>query len=975
MSGKKKTDLPFTLPPGGTVTFLFTDIEGSTRLLQKLRERYSDLLEEQRAILQSAFTKNHGHIVDTRGEEFFVAFDRASDAVGAAIAAQRKLASHPWPEDANIRVRMGIHTGEPWVEGQAYVGMDVHRAARIANLGHGGQILLSETTTALVFDELPEGTRLKDLGHHRMKDIRRPEQIHQLVIEGLPETFPPLKSLESDPLKARKDNLPVELTPFIGRDAEILTTQEMLLDPTTRLLTLLGVGGMGKTRLALHVSANLVDAFPEGVWLVELATLRDPSLVAQHTAAVFGVSAHEAEMGRGVKDVLIDNLRDRSLLMLLDNCEHLIVACASLAESLLKECPHLKLLATSREPLGIAGEHTFLVPAMQVPESEATKDDLEAYDATLFFLDRAQAAFPLFHYSTEAVRSIAEICRRLDGIPLAIELAAARVKILSPRQIADMLENRFRLLTGGPRTALERHQALQATLEWSYNLLDDTEQSLFRRLSVFAGGWTYEAADTIFSDDFSHESECLELLSNLVDKSLVTVSHQTERTRYGMLETVHQYAAELLKNSGELEAYRRKHADCFISIAEEADPELRSANQMKWLGALYDERENLRAALQWLISTNQADDAARLVGALGWFWFMRGYWVESWHWLTSLLDMTSEPEPHFRAKAICRAGGLQIIQGNLAGPPDFVREAFETFSKLEDKQGMAWCLNLLGQLQTFEKGNIEEGKRDLSKSIELFTSLGDDWGIAWSTRYLGQLAELDGDIDRAITLQEQALSIFEEIGDQWNTAHSRFLIGGTYRDIGEYAKAEQAYQVSFALCESIDDQVMGSHALQGMGMIAVETGRFKEADEHLYTALEIFERIGDENCEYRTKGYLSRSALEQGDTGSASSLLQDSIRGYKKLNRSDQVAICLARFAKLAELSGDLPKAATLIGAALNSDISSTDAFPPLFLQEFTIQRDSIADILGEQAFHQAYQLGSSMKIDQAISYALSQEG
>jgi predicted ATPase/class 3 adenylate cyclase len=973
MPRENKADLPFPILPGGTVTFLFTDIEGSTKLLKRLREQYSTLLDEQRELLRSAFADRGGHVVDARGEEFFIAFPRATDAVAAAVDAQRGLSVHVWPEELDVRVRMGLHTGEPWLAEESYVGMDVHRAARIANVGHGGQVLLSETTAALVMDELPEGVTLLDLGRHRLKDVPRMERIRQVVIEGLPSEFPLLKSLEAQLPEAKKPrhNLPTELTPFIGREDELVEISNNLNDPSVRLLTLIGVGGMGKTRLALHIAADKVDVYPDGVWLVEFARLRDPDLVPQYAAAALGVSAHDAVEGQDVGDVLISYLEDKSLLLLLDNCEHLIEACASLAERLLKECPQVQLLATSRENLGTPGEHTFNVPAMDVPLEIPELRELETCEATRFFIDRAKAALPMFKPTVENTLPIVEICRRLDGIPLAIELAAARVKILAPEQITELLQDRFQLLTGGPRTALPRHQTLQATLEWSYNLLTEPEQTLFSRLSVFSGGWTLEAVDGLLAEDGLSRTDLLELLSNLVDKSLVIVSHRQDEARYGMLETVHQYATELLSTSGETEAYRRRHANYLISLAEEGDPKLRSADQITWLRKFDDEHENFRAALRWTTASDHADDAARLVAALGWFWFLRGYWTDARQWLNTSMDMVSDPEPLLRAKAICRAAGIELIQGNLAGPPELVREALDIFTAHEDIEGMAWCLNLLGQTASFVTDDDVDCIKNLNQSLELFRSLGDNWGMAWSKRYLGQMAEFEGDIDRAFALQEEALKVFKEIGDFWNAAHSRFLIGGTYRDQGDFQKAESAYRESYAMCETIDDHVMGAHALQGMGIAALELERYRDAEVYLQDALEIMERIGDENCTSRANYYLARVALHHRDFDQALAYLRDSMLMYKKLNREAYIAMCLIPCAELTSTIGQHRRAAQLLGAVYSFSFDPLAAFPVSLQEEYQGQVEETRELLGEDEFKRAYNEGTKLTVDEVLACAL----
>jgi predicted ATPase/class 3 adenylate cyclase len=974
MADETRSDLPFPVLPGGTVTFLFTDIEGSTQLLRRLREQYSALLDHQREILRAAFMAWGGHEVDTRGEEFFVAFPRATDAVAAAVDAQRRLSTHSWPEGVNVRVRMGIHTGEPWVAGEGYVGIDVHRAARIANVGHGGQVLLSETTAALVLDELPTEVTLLDLGRHRLKDVPRMERIRQLVIAGLPADFPPLKSLESQPAGEQekpRHNLPAELTPFIGREAELDEIGGQLQDPAKRLLTLVGVGGMGKTRLALRAAEELIDTFPNGVWLVEFAKLRDPKLVPQQTAAALGVSAQEAEQDQDVTDVLANYLRSKKLLLLLDNCEHLVEACAELAQTLLTDCPDIQLVATSREALGIPGEVSFVVPTMTVPPDGSQPQELEQYEASRFFLDRARAALPPFQPSSENSAAIVNICRRLDGIPLAIELAAARVKILAPEQIAELLWDRFRLLAGGPRTALPRHQALRATLEWSFNLLSEPEQRLFSVLSVFAGGWSLENAQTLMQDDSHWEADILEVLSNLVSKSLVTVSREAGHVRYGMLETVHQYASELLELSGGGEAFRRRHARLFIQLAESADPGLRGAEQLIWLETLEVEHENIRAALAWMIASDEADATARLLGALGWFWFIRGYWEEAWRWLTMSLDMVSDPVPELRAKALCRVGAIEIIRGNLDGPPELIQEALEIYTQSSDQEGIAWCLNLLGQVTTFDKQDLEQGAANLQQSIELFRALGDEWGVAWSTRYLGQIAELQEDVQLALALQEEALQGFEKLGDVWNAAHSLFLIGGTLRDSGEYAQAEQCYRESYARCASVKDIVMEAHALQGMGMVELEMERFADAEKSLRRSLDVMERIGDENCRARISSYLARVAQHHGDFDQAATLFRDSLAGYLKLRREDQIAICIARFAALAAQQGHEHRAARLLGSALTL-IENTEAWlPPPFREELDQIVLELQDALGEQAIAQAYALGERMTLQEAARYAL----
>jgi class 3 adenylate cyclase len=474
--------------PTGTVTFLFTDIEGSARLLQHLGERWKAVIEAHQQLLRTAFQPRGGYEVRTEGDAFFVVFSDAADGVAAAVDAQRALSAHSWPEGAEVRVRMGLHTGEPELGGGDYVGLDVHCAARVSTCGHGGQILLSQRTRDLVAPSLPAGVRLRDMGAHRLKDLPQPEHLFQVVIDGLPADFPPLKSLSAHP-----NNLPLQLSSFIGREQEMAEVQRLL--GTTRLLTLTGIGGTGKTRLALQVAADRVDAYPDGVWLVELAALTEPSLMPQ---AVAGVLHLREETGRTLSETLGDYLRGKQLLLLLDNCEHLIQPCARLTELLLRTCPHVQVLATSREALGILGEVTWRVPSLPVPDPRRLRQDkagivsdpvaaLIQYEGVRLFVERCTAVLPSFTVTSQNAPALAEVCHRLDGIPLAIELAAARVMALPVEQIAQRLDDRFRLLTGGSRTALPRQQTLRALVDWSYELLSEAERVLLRRLSVFAG--------------------------------------------------------------------------------------------------------------------------------------------------------------------------------------------------------------------------------------------------------------------------------------------------------------------------------------------------------------------------------------------------------------------------------------------------------------------------------------------------------
>src|SRR6266699_3734280 len=585
--------------PMGTVTFLFTDIEGSTQLLQQGGERYPSLLEEYRSLVRLAIQKNGGHEVDTQGDAFFVAFACATDAICAAVEMQRTLASHAWPEGVSVRVRMGLHTGEPLQTAEGYVGLDVHHAARIMSVGHGGQILLSQTTRDLVEHDVPQGVRLRDLGEHRLKDLQRPSRLFQLVMADLPADFPPLKTLDIGP-----NNLPVQPTPFIGREQEVEECLQLLRRQEVRLLTLTGPGGIGKTRLALQVAAELSDLFPDGLYFVNLAPLRDPALVVPTIAQALDLQ-ELAE--HPLLDLVKAFLREKHLLLLLDNFEQVASAALQVAE-LLATCPRLKVLVTSRMGLHVQAEQEFAIPPLCVPDPRQLPEvvALAQYDALALFIQRAQATRPAFQLSHANARAVAEICLRLDGLPLAIELAAARIKLLPPQALLARLTPRLTLLSSGARDVPTRQQTLRNTIAWSYNLLDVQEQRLFRRLAVFVGGCRLEAVEAVCAEGDDAALQVLEGVTSLIDKSLLKQTElEAEEPRLLMLETIREYGLEALEAHGEAAVTRRGHAAYYLALAEKAEPELGGPQQAVWLDRLEQEQENLRAALQWSLERGE----------------------------------------------------------------------------------------------------------------------------------------------------------------------------------------------------------------------------------------------------------------------------------------------------------------------------------------------------------------------------------
>ncbi len=625
--------------PTGTVTFLFTDIEGSTKLAQEHRDRWEAVRARHHAILNGAMEANEGHVFQIIGDAFCVAFHTASGALNAALEAQRKLQSEDWGETP-IKVRMGINTGTAQAGGSTdltggYTGFSaMARTQRVMTTAYGGQILVSNTTSGLLLDEMPEGVSLRDMDRHRLKGLLNLEHLWQVVAPGLEQDFPALQTLNSIP-----NNLPIQLTSFIGREKEVAEIKNLI--GHNRLVTLTGSGGVGKTRHSLQVSAELLDTFADGTWLIEMAPIADPRLVPQAVATVLGV---REDQGRSLTTALEDHLRNRTVFLVLDSCEHLLDACARLADSLLHTCPRLKILASSREALGLSGEVAYRVPSLAMPDPRHLPplENLTQYDAVRLFIERALAVKSDFAVTNENAPAVAQICSRLDGIPLAIELAAARVKGLSVEQIAHHLDDRFRLLTGGSRTALPRHQTLRAMIEWSYDLLSDPERTLLRRLGVFVGDWTLEAAENVCAHPKPGSSAksaarprpdrrnlkragnettaavpaVIEILLRLVDKSLVVEEERGAQARYHMLETIHQFARDKLWESGEGPALRDHHLAFFLDFSEQAETRLHTTEHMIWLNQLGAEYENLQAALEWARQAASHQPAPRLARAM-----------------------------------------------------------------------------------------------------------------------------------------------------------------------------------------------------------------------------------------------------------------------------------------------------------------------------------------------------------------------
>ena len=672
-------------PPAGTVTLLFSDIEGSTLLLQSVGAAYGDLLAEHRRLLGQVFRRYGGHVIDTEGDAFFVAFAAANDAVAAAGEAQLALAAHEWPDGNEIRVRMGLHTGEPKVVGGGYIGLDVHHAARVMAAGHGGQVLLSESTRAL----LGARFQLRDLGEHRLKDLSQPQRLYQLQIEGAPSDFPPLKTLENRPT-----NLPVLANALVGRERELQEARLLLAREGVRLLTLTGAGGTGKTRLALQIAAEQLDDFANGVFFVSLAPVRHWELVVPTIAQTLGL---REQPGRRLSETLTEYLRDKEVLLLLDNFEQVVGAAATIS-GILAAAPRLSVLVTSRTPLRIAGERTYPVPPLTLPPLDETMepDALIQNEAVRLFVERAQAATGDFALNGNA-RVVAEICVRLDGLPLAIELAAPRVRALPPQALLRRLDQRLGLLTGGARDADERQRTLRATIAWSYELLPSSEQDLFARLGVFIGGCRLEAAEAVCDPDGDLGLGILEGLASLVDKSLLLQRADPDgEPRFWMLETIREFALEVLEDSGMLDEVQSAYVAYFCSLAERIDRESRTGVQAALFTQLEADKANLRAVLDWARTRDEGKLMLAVASCLWGFWATRGYVAEGRTALEEAFALSGERLP----RALLGLCTLRLLSGATDNLAEDAQEALQACERLADDYSLAQAWSLVGRIDS-----------------------------------------------------------------------------------------------------------------------------------------------------------------------------------------------------------------------------------------------------------------------------------
>ena len=824
--------------PTGTLTFLFTDVEGSTRLLEQLGEQYREVQQRHDAVLRAAINEHDGRVVSTEGDSFFAVFSSASDAVLAAVEAQRELAAASWPSAPALRVRMGLHTGEGVLGGDNYLGLDVNRAARIAAAAHGEQVLLSDATQCLVERSLPAGTRVRGLGQHRFKNLTQPERLFQLIIEDLRQDFPPPRTLD-----ARPNNLPGQLTRFIGRSGEIATVRELL--GRNRLLTLTGTGGTGKTRLSLEVAADSLADFADGVFFVDLSAVEDGTLVPAAIAAVLGVREQDGPL----IDAVADHLRDKELLLVLDNFEQIVDAGPAVIEPLLRAAPKVKTLVASRIPLRLYGEQQFHVPPLALPDLLHLPDPeaLAQTEAVALFAERAAAVRPGFRITSDNAAAVAEITARVDGLPLAIELVASRVKILPPERLLARLTERLPLLSTADRNVPERQRTLRRTIEWSYELLSDAEKQMFARQAVFSGGADIDAVDAVVNPAGELGIDTLDGLAAMVENNLVrSVDTPDGESRFTILETIREYGLERLAEAEEEMLVRCRHAEHWIELGERASPALSGPDQAAWTRRLERDQDNFRSALTWALHAGEAELGLRLGAALGEFWRLGSRPREGVRWLTDLLALPGAAEKTLlRARALSAAAELH---GWIADPEAYLRlaeEALQIFRELEAEQAMPRAIANLGWAQ-LQNGRPQDAAPMLAEARALNIGLGDRQAAASCGMGLGLLALMTGRLEEARAMYGDALQTFEYLGNTYYVGLVQAMLAQTDRNAGDLDAAEERLCSSLSSFRAIESVMGTAWALYQFADLAVQRGRHERALRLVAASEKLLDEVGGE---------------------------------------------------------------------------------------------------------------------------------
>ena len=963
--------MPMFEPTTGVVTFLFTDIEGSTKMWEQGPQAMKSDLARHDQLLTTVIYDHGGNLFKHTGDGVLAVFETPSQAIAAATEGQIAIAAEQWNSEATLKARIAIHTGEAEERNSDYFGSAVNRAARLLDAAHGGQILLSESTAGLTQDSLAEGTSLVDLGEHRLKDLARAERIYQLSHPDLELEFPSLRSLEALP-----NNLPVQLTSFVGREHQLSEVKALLDDH--RLVTLTGVGGVGKTRLALQAGADLLERYRHGVWLVELAPLTEADLLPKTIASALAI---REDPNRPIVETLVDYLEEQRSLIILDNCEHLIEPVARLADRLLRSCPFLHIVATSREGLAISGERLWQVPVLESPGEIEALDRLPGYEAVRLFMDRARAVRPDFELTAENADSVSEICRRLDGIALAIELAAARLRVFSVQQVAARLDDRFRLLTGGSRTALPRQRTLAATMDWSFGLLTEEAQLLLRRLSVFHGGFTYDSAEAVCSDGVLDRTAVLDLLTELVEESLLLVEQGLEM-RYRMLETVRQYSQDKLIEAGEADEIRLRHALYMLDVARRGEAGLMGKAQATWIRTLQDERSNVRSALAWCRDAGRPDIGLGIARWMGRFWWQHGPFPEGRRWLELMLSDAPDEPSSDRAEALRWTAMLALHQGDLTDAETLAHRSFDTYDAAGDATGRGLGLIAIAFVAS-ARGDLETAITSFQDALETFEALDEPF---WANIVLANLEGLVskmGDPDRSAELAHKMVTSAQRLDDDRLEALGRSALAchalrqgdldafwaeyrsslAFYRSSGQHLWRTQGTvnvawsalsmgytDIAEELIEEFSSFSAESHypaapALLALmqGMVALYKGELVYADGRLQASIALFEDSGMKEEAFHVPVLRGEIALARGDLDAAEKLGNHVLNSSTDLGAMGIEIVALQLLGKVAMYRDDAREARRCFSRALEqanqvSDFNETVATSEAIAQLFRLE-------------------------------------